>query len=149
MIKKDFMSYVWNFLERRFHTFMDSISQMGRGKWLFIQPDVVQLLVQIMAWSNLPAFDIRPVRIDLVPPQGDGDMSHITQSTFFILTDQTALFRRTGSPSNLFVEIFKHLVIVLSIVVSCTSKELGDVSNRIDDRLTIKINGNIEILLLP
>jgi hypothetical protein len=65
---KYFMSHVWNFLERRFHTFIDSISLMGRGKWLFIQPDVVQLLVQIMAWSNLPAFDIGTVRIDLVPP---------------------------------------------------------------------------------
>ena len=55
----------------------DSVKKIGFQKtekyeeancYLFIQPDVVQLLVQIMAWSNLPAFDIGPVWIDLIPP---------------------------------------------------------------------------------
>ena len=47
---------------------IQSLQGREANDYLFIQPDVVQLLVQIMAWSNLPAFDIGPVRIDLIPP---------------------------------------------------------------------------------
>ena len=50
------------------HVYRFNLSEGEANGCLFIQPDVVQLLVQIMAWSNLPAFDIGPVRIDLVPP---------------------------------------------------------------------------------
>ena len=58
---------------------------------LFVQPDIVKLLVKVVAWGNFPAFDIRPVRIDLIPPQGDANMSHLTQSSCFVLTYQPSL----------------------------------------------------------
>ena len=36
---------------------------------LFVQPDIIKLLVKVVAWGNFPAFDIRSMRIDLIPPQ--------------------------------------------------------------------------------
>ena len=68
MIKKIYESRVELSRKKVPHVYRFNLSRREANGYLFIQPDVVQLLVKVMARSNLPAFDIGPVGIDLVPP---------------------------------------------------------------------------------
>ena len=83
---------------------------------LLVQPDLIQMLVQIVARCDLPALHIGTVRVDLVPPQRRDEMSHLAN--------------RTRKPA---IDLFQLHVLVAALIVACAPEVLGHVGNRVDD----------------
>ena len=116
---------------------------------LLVQPDVVEMLVQVVAWRNFPTLHIGAVWVDFVPPEGDcGDHSFVDHA-LFVLTDKGALFLWINGLFKLRIDCISFRVATLLVVVPGGREKLGDVRNRVDDRLAVKVDGHIKVLLLP
>src|SRR5207249_4056791 len=66
------------------------------GCLLFIEPHRGEILVQVMARADLPAFDIRPVRDDAVPPRQHDLVRLGVEHVFLELAHRRPLLCRIG-----------------------------------------------------
>ena len=75
-----------------------------RSACLFVEPYSRQILVEVMARADLPAFDIGPVRHHPVPPQQKDLVRLGVEHVFLELAHQRALLREIGLAQHLVVE---------------------------------------------
>src|SRR5438067_6693478 len=74
------------------------------GRCSLIEPDGRQILVQVMAWTDLPAFDVGAVWHDAIPPQKKDRVRLVVQHVLLEAAHQRALLRRVGLGQHLLIE---------------------------------------------
>ena len=78
---------------------------------LLVQPDLVEVLVEVMAWCDLPALHIGTVRVDLVPPIGDGKVRLPPREHALLkLAQHCACFRRIAFAVHLIIQPIKRTI---------------------------------------
>src|SRR5499427_7935720 len=83
----------------------------------FIEPDCRQILVEEMARTDLPAFDIGAVGHDPVPPESHDFMRLVVERMLLVLTHQQALLRRIGLVQHPLIEIDRRRVVEIPILL--------------------------------
>ena len=68
-----------------------------------IKPNLIQALIQVMAWRDFPTLNVRAIGIDLVPPERNAHVGLITEGDSFVFAHECTLFRLIGFPVHLFV----------------------------------------------
>src|ERR1700730_5651042 len=63
-----------------------------RRRLLFVEPHRGQILVEVVAWADLPPFDIGVVRNDPVPPQEEDLVRLVIENMLLEGAHQAALF---------------------------------------------------------
>ena len=110
------------------------------------QPHVAEVLVDVVAWADLPALDVRTVRNDPVPPQGEKLMRLFVESPLLELAHDPTLVGGVGGAVYLVEQLVHPTIPVIGLVVagSVVGNELGDVEQRVHDRLADVVDGYIE-----
>src|ERR1700758_1085811 len=96
---------------------------------LLVKPDRRQILIDVVAWADLPALYVRPIRDDPVVPGRHQHMRLDIEHVFFEFTHQGALLGRIGLVQHLLIEIDLLLVLIVTVVlgVNRTWQKLTDV----------------------
>src|ERR1700704_5969162 len=84
---------------------------------LLIQPDVRQILVQIVARADLPAFHIRPVGDDPIPPGQHQLVRLDIHDVLGELEHQLLLLRRVGLVHRLVEDLLLSRVFVIAVIL--------------------------------
>ena len=91
---------------------------------LLIQPDLIQMLVQIVARSNLPTLYVRAMGVNFPPPQGRNNVGFFAIYPHFELPHEPALLSRVAGAEHGLMPFFHFFVGILSIVVGSTAQIL-------------------------
>src|SRR5215472_6758841 len=87
------------------------------GGSLPIEPDRRQILIKVMARADFPAFDIRSVWHDPVPPQQEHGMCLVIKHIFLKVAHQRALPCRIGLVQHSLIEIDLLLVVEIAVIL--------------------------------
>src|SRR5215471_16668210 len=112
----------------------------------FIEPDCRQVLVEEMARTDLPAFDIGAVGDDSVPPQGHNFVRLLVEHVLLKLPHQCALLCRIGLMQHALIEIDIVGIIEISVLLGeCRARlVLADIEHWVDHTLAVAFNGDIK-----
>src|SRR5215831_4660881 len=112
----------------------------------FIEPDCRQVLVEEMARTDLPAFDIGAVGDDSVPPQGHDFVRLLVEHVLLKLPHQCALLCRIGLMQHALIEIDIVGIIEISVLLGeCRARlVLADIEHWVDHTLAVAFNGDIK-----
>src|SRR5215471_15304539 len=86
------------------------------GGSLLIEPDRRQILIEVMARADFPAFDIRSVRNHPVIPQQKDRVRLGIEHVFLEVADQRPLLRRVGLAQRLIVEVDRFGILEVSVI---------------------------------
>src|SRR6516162_2063820 len=114
---------------------------------LFVEPDRRQILIDVMAGADLPAFDIGPVRHGSLPPQQVDRMRLLVENVFVELEQIGALFGLVEFAQLLVVHLDFLRIVKLPVVRAGhrMRQVFADIGERIDDILAVALGTYIEI----
>src|SRR5260370_35320594 len=104
-----------------------------------VEPYRRQILVEVMAWADLPPLDVGTIRNNPVPPHQVERVGLVLEDVFLELAHQRPLARRVGLPQHLLVQLDLLTVLekfVISAVVGAGQLWL-DVEQGVDEPLTV------------
>src|SRR5215472_63338 len=118
--------------------------------FLLRQPDVPQILIDVVTRRDLPAFYFRPVRNDALPPKGGGKLIglFIDNALFELPYELQAFFRVRGS-ALLVVHVVQHAVLVARVIdgTLVAAHELEELQIRVVHKITGEIDPSLVVTL--
>src|SRR5262245_13205702 len=118
--------------------------------FLLRQPDVPQILIDVVTRCDLPALHFRPVRHDALPPKGGGKLvSLFIDNAFLELPDELQAFFRVGGSALLVVQIVQHAVLVARVIdgTLVAAHELEELQIRVVHKITGEIDPSLVVTL--
>src|SRR6516164_3911415 len=113
----------------------------------FVEPDGPEVLIDVMAGADLPAFDISPVRHGPLPPQQVDRMRLLVENVFIELEQIGPLFGLVEFAQLPVIHLdFLRIVKLPEVRVGHRMRQVfADIGERIDDVLTIALGSYIKI----
>src|SRR6266851_8305585 len=99
----------------RFAIIVQSLAGCRRCR-LFVEPHRGQVLVEVMAWADLPALDVGMMRDDALPPQQEDLVRLVIERVLLELPHQRALLRWVRLAQHLLVNLERRLVLELAVI---------------------------------
>src|SRR6185437_1560987 len=123
------------------------VSLSATAMTLLVQPDRCQILVQVMARADLPAFDICPVGDDPVPPQHREFVRLGIDDVLFEIAHQAALLGCVRLMQRGLIKVDFLLVVVIAVILGedGARQHLLGVEQRVDHAGAIGFENDVEI----
>src|ERR1044071_7368885 len=83
---------------------------------LFGQPDVAQILIDVVTWRDLPALHLRPMRNDTLPPQQIELINFLIENAFLQLPKKLEALRFIRRSALPLVQIVQYRIVVAPII---------------------------------
>src|SRR6516164_6705276 len=114
---------------------------------LFVEPYSRQILVEIMAGTDLPAFHIRTVKNGAVVPQQEYLVGLVVENVFLKVAHLGPLLRKLGFVQHPVVQIDFRLVLEPAIArdVDRMRQISLDVEQWVDHTVAIAVHGSVEV----
>src|SRR5215471_4084221 len=116
--------------------------------FLLCQPDIPQILIDVVTRCDLPALHFRPVRNDALPPKGGGKLvSLLIDNAFFELPDELQAFFRVGGSALLVVQVVQHAVLVARVIDGAlvAADELEELQIRVLHKITAGVHPSLTV----
>src|SRR5215471_7027689 len=114
------------------------------------QPDVSQVLVDVVTRCDLPAFHFSPMRHDALPPQSGRELiCLLIDNTLFELPDKLQPFFRVRCATLLIVKFIQHAVMVSGIIDGTlfAADELEELQIGVVHEITSEIDAGVVVAL--
>src|SRR4029077_8373607 len=112
------------------------------------QPDRVELVVQVVAGRDRPAFHLRAVRDDPVPLERPDDVRLLVEKPLLQLPHQLLAVLHVDGPGLLLVQLVDHLILVLAVVGVRRGDEAHQVQVRLHDEAALEVHRDLEVAAL-
>ena len=119
----------------------------GRTWHLLVEPDLREVVVQVVARRDRPPLHVGPVGDDAVPPQRDGAMGLLIHHPLLVGPHQPLLLGHIARPVHGVVQLDQLRILELAVLIAGVRPEPGDVDQRIDDRLAVELHRHVELAL--
>src|SRR6516165_10196934 len=121
----------------------------SRSAELFVEPHSRQILVEIMAGTDLPAFHIRTVKNSAIIPQQEYLVGLVVENVFLEVAHQGPLLGELGFMQHPIVQIDFLLVLELAIArdVDRMRQISLDVEQWVNHTVAIAIHGSVEVAI--
>src|SRR5262245_54108539 len=118
--------------------------------FLLCQPDIPQILIDVVTRCDLPALHFRPVRNDALPPKGGRKLvSLFIDNALFELPYELQAFFRVRGSALLVIQVVQHAVLVARVIdgTLVAAHELEELQIRVVHKITGEIDASLVVTL--